>query len=411
MVAVFVGPSCLRGDVTPPPSKSVAHRALTAAALASRGPAGMALIKGVSADTSQDIGATMNCLNALFAETSGKVRLNCQESGTTLRFMVPLAAALGKEAIFTGTGRLAQRPLSEYTDIFQGKGVELDFSRAQGSLPLFLRGRLRSGRFLVPGHISSQYVSGLLLALPLLTAASVIELTSPLQSAPYVDLTLAILTKFGVKATPLSSADGAVAGWRLDGNQEYRLPDAAFPVEADYSQGAFWLVAKYLGHPLTVSGLCPNSLQGDRAIIELLVRLQANDNELETIDAGQFPDLAPVLAVAACHAPKTTVIANAGRLRLKESDRLAATAEGLSRLGAMIKETSDSMIITGGTRLKGGAVDAYNDHRIVMAMAIAALNSESGVTINGAEAVAKSYPNFFSELKRLGGNSDDLNMG
>lgn len=411
MVDIYVGPSTLKGNVIPPPSKSIAHRALIAAVLAAKGPGGMNAVKGITADTSQDIGATMGCLATLFSASPARVRLNCRESGTTLRFMIPLAAALGKEVEFTGAGRLAQRPLTEYSAILAPKGVELDFSRALGSLPLTIRGRLRGGSFSVPGHISSQYISGLLLSLPLLEEDSSIVLSSPLQSAPYVDLTLSVLEQFGVKVIPETTPDGSKSGWRVPGRQSYTTPPGGFEVEGDYSQGAFWLVAEYIGQPLTVIGLNPASLQGDRAIVDLLRRLAQEERGEIAIDVSQFPDLVPVLTVAACYSPGTTRIVNGGRLRLKESDRLTATAEGLSRLGGKVTQVGDDLNIRGGNQLVGGTIDSFNDHRIAMAMAIAALNSKNGVTINGAEAVAKSYPHFFRELKRLGGDVRGIDLG
>ena len=411
MAEIYVGPSTLKGKVIPPPSKSIAHRALIAATLAAKGPEGMNTVQGITTNTSQDIGATIECLETLFADLPARVNLDCRESGSTLRFMIPLAAALGKEVEFTGAGRLAQRPLTEYIAILSNKGVELNFSRAQESLPLTIRGQLQGGSFSVPGHISSQYVSGLLLSLPLLEEDSSIQLTSPLQSAPYVDLTLSVLEQFGIKVAANIASDGNRSGWWVTGSQNFTFPQGGFEVEGDYSQGAFWLVAKYMGHPLTVSGLNPTSIQGDRAIVHLLQRLaQKNHNEV-SIDVSQFPDLVPVLSVAACNAPKTTRIINGGRLRLKESDRLTATTEGLSRLGAKINQVGDHIHIQGGSQLTGGAIDSYNDHRIAMAMAIAALDSINGVTISGAEAVAKSYPNFFQELKRLGGDVRGIDLG
>lgn len=405
MAEVFVGPSRLQGVVTPPPAKSFAHRAFIAAVLAAGSPAGMDQVKGATRSTSADVAATMNCLDSLYS--SGPVaRLDCQESGSTLRFMIPLAAALGRDAQFVGSGRLAQRPLAEYRQILAGKGVSLDFSQAQGSLPLGISGQLQSGAFLVPGHVSSQYITGLLLALPLLAGDSAITLTSPLESAPYVDITLAVLAAFGIQV------ETNQGGWLVPGRQRYRLPAAGYQVESDYSQAAFWLVAKYLGHSLAVTGLAADSVQGDRAIIPLLAQLSKRcSGEPTVIDASQFPDLAPVLSVACSQTAGKTTIANAGRLRLKESDRLLATAQGLAALGADVVEGEDSLIIQGGRRLTGGRVDAHNDHRIVMAMAIAGLSSETGVCIVGAEAVAKSYPTFFTELARLGGDVRGLNLG
>lgn len=407
---VFVGPSELTGKVTPPPSKSIAHRALILAALAQGDAAGMAAVR--IQQPSQDIQATIDCLRALLAPGEGPSQLYCSESGSTLRFLVPVAAALGKEAVFTGAGRLSQRPLQEYCDILKDSGITLDSVRPGHSLPLKVQGKLRSGRYYVPGHISSQYITGLLLALPLLAGESTLQLTSPLQSAPYVDITLSLLAQFGVETVTLHSSSGGVTGWHVPGNQQYTIPQTGVDIEADYSQAAFWLVAQFMGQPLVVCGLNPDSLQGDRAIIPFLVQLSAaKGTEAVTMDVGHTPDLAPALAVAACFTPGHTVITNAGRLRFKESDRLQAIAQGLSAIGADIRTQGDCLIIAGGKPLVGGEASSHNDHRIAMALAIAALGTQRGVRILGASAIAKSYPNFYKELIRLGGNVHDLNLG
>lgn len=409
---LFVGPSHLKGTVTPPPSKSIAHRALILAALAERSASGTAAVQGIGRETSQDMAATIDCLQALLSPTNGPAELHCNESGSTLRFLVPVAAALGREAVFGGTGRLAERPLGEYANILGDKGVTLKFARAEHSLPLTVRGKLQSGEFHVPGHISSQYVTGLMLALPLLDGDSTIYLTSPLQSAPYVEITQLVLAQFGAQVKPLHDESGSITGWVVPGNQNYRIPDNGIKIEADYSQAAFWLVAQFMGQQVAVSGLNPDSAQGDRAIIPLLAELAAKGyGEQRDIDAAQIPDLVPALAVAACHVPGRTVIGNAKRLRLKESDRLQATADGLSRIGAAITAGADCLIIEGGALLLGGEADAHNDHRIAMALAIAALSTQKGVRIRGASAVNKSYPHFFAELKQLGGDVHGLDLG
>lgn len=401
---VFVGPSSLEGVVTPPPSKSIAHRALILAALAAGNASGMAAVRNIQRQSSQDIKATMDCLQALLTPGEAVPQLNCNESGSTLRFLVPVAAALAREAEFCGGGRLSQRPLKEYCDFLKDKGVTLDFARPGHSLPLKVGGQLRSGEFYVPGHISSQYITGLMLALPLLEGESTIQLTSPLQSAPYVEITLSLLAQFSAEVVPLHNS-----GWHVPGNQQYSIPQTDIDIEADYSQAAFWLVARFMGQSLRVSGLNPHSLQGDRAIIPFLAQLSAaKDIQPVTLDIGHTPDLAPALAVAACYTPGRTIIANAGRLLYKESDRLRATVQGLLGIGADISAGADRLIINGGKPLAGGEAASRNDHRIAMALAIAALGTQKGVRIRGANAVAKSYPNFFEELIRLGGTVHDL---
>jgi 3-phosphoshikimate 1-carboxyvinyltransferase len=330
--------------------------------------------------------------------------LDCHESGTTLRLMIPVVSALGVSATFTGQGRLPQRPLQEYRAIFAGHGVDLIFP-PEGSLPVSVRGQLTPGLFQVPGHVSSQYLSGLLLALPLLDGDSEIVLTSPLESAPYVEMTRRTLGEFGVmvQTTP--------TGYQVAGRQRFLPVD--YTVEKDYSQAAFWLVANYLGSEIKLSGLSDHSAQGDRAILPILASLakhQPQDLPF-IIDAAQIPDLVPILAVAASLTPGQTRIVNGARLRLKESDRLAVTADVLQAIGARIRVEDDSLIIDGQTELPGGQADSHGDHRIAMALAIAALKTAKGVTITHAEAVRKSYPEFFAEYSRLGGICHELNLG
>lgn len=409
---VVVGPSHLTGVVTPPPSKSIAHRALILAALAEGDTTRLHAVQGIGRETSQDIAATIDCLQALLSATTPPAKLNCCESGSTLRFLIPVAAALGRETIFSGAGRLAERPLGEYADILTDKGVTLNFAKPGHSLPLTVQGELQPGEFHVPGHISSQYITGLMLALPLLAGDSTIYLTSPLQSAPYVAITQSALAQFGAQVETLYAENGSAAGWSVPGNQRYYMPSHGINVEADYSQAAFWLVAKLMGHQVEVFDLNPDSVQGDRAIISLLAELSAQrDSEKTVINAEQIPDLVPALAVAACFVPGRTIISNAQRLRLKESDRLQATADELSRIGAAITAEADCLVIQGGIPLVGGEANAKNDHRIAMALAIAALNTAKGVRIRGASAVNKSYPHFFVELRKLGGVVHGLDLG
>lgn len=412
MSDIYIGPANLKGLVIPPPSKSVAHRALVLAALAEKSPQRMEAILGISAATSKDIEATMGCLKALLDPREGKAELNCHESGSTLRFLIPVAAALGRAAIFRGEGRLAERPLDEYEEILKDKGTSLEFHQEGLSLPLTIRGKLQSGEFKVPGHISSQYITGLMLALPLLEGESTIVLTSPLQSAPYVEMTRAVLEQFGLKAETIRGTRGELAGWRVPGRQLYKIPAGGVDVEADYSQAAFWLVAKFLGQEIWVESLNPQSAQGDRAIISILTDMEkSSPDEQLIIDSEQIPDLVPILTVAASQRLGQTVIKNAGRLRFKESDRLLATAKELNRIGGCVTEGVDYLAIQGGKILHGGEVDSHGDHRIAMAMAIAALTSQKGVLIRGAQAVNKSYPDFFRELKRLGGDVRGLELG
>ena len=389
-------PGKLRGAVQAPPSKSAAHRALVAAALAD-GPTSLRLGR-----LNQDIEATMRCLSALGASFDGdgerwrvmpasrvpaRAELDCGESGSTLRFLLPVACALGARARFTGRGRLPERPNRALTEALRAHGATID----SDLLPMAAEGPLTAGRFALPGDVSSQYVTGLLFALPLLDGDSAIALTTRLESAAYVDMTLRALAAFGV------TAEATGSGWRVPGGQRYRTP-GRLDVEGDWSAAAFWLAANRIGSDVRVEGLSEDTAQGDRAVLSLLGRPR--------IDASNVPDLVPALAAAAATLPQVTTVTGAARLRLKESDRLSATAGFINALGGRAEATADGLIVEGGRPIRGGRVDGAGDHRIVMAAAVLATAAEGPVTIAGAEAVAKSYPDFFRDFIRLGGRAD-----
>lgn len=407
MSEVFIGPGLLSGRITPPPSKSDAHRALICAALAGDPDC----VQSLAEPLSDDLAATRACLAAL---PRPDAVLDCHESGTTLRLLLPVVAALGRDSWLIGRGRLPQRPLRDFEAILGGHGVVLTFP-ASGSLPLAVSGRLQPGTFAMPGNISSQYLSGLLLALPLLAGDSAIQLTTPLESAPYVDMTIRTMQRFGVTVVV---SKPALPVYHVPGRQVYR--PTPYQVERDYSQAAFWLTADFGRGRLKVEGLAADSCQGDRQIVDLLAGFAAGaaaGRDAYIIDASQIPDLVPILAVAATQVNAVTQIVNAARLRLKESDRLASTTAALTAIGADIRETADGLMIAGGSRsafgpvLQGGTADSAGDHRITMALAVAALFSRTGVTIHGAECVRKSYPDFFSECQRLGGDVHGLHLG
>jgi len=395
-VNVAVYPGRLEGAVEAPPSKSHAHRLLICAALADRGT--VLEISGLS----NDIGATVRCLRALGAGievTSEGIRVNpivtpvsgasldCGESGSTLRFLMPLAAHLNCGAVLTGAGRLPDRPNGALLDQLLLHGATVDGTR----LPMRLSGGLTGGEYKLPGDVSSQFFTGLLLALPLLSEDSGIIATSPLESGPYVDMTLDALRRFGVHAERTPN------GFHVPGGQRYRSPGRA-TVEGDWSAAAFWLAANAIGSRVEVKGLNPDSAQGDRAAASIF-------RDLREADVSRVPDLMPVLAAVMALTPGEHRITGAARLRIKESDRLYAMAGVLNALGGDIEELPDGLLIRGG-RLRGGAVDGFNDHRVVMAAAIAATACEGPVTIRGAEAADKSYPNFFRDFARLGGKID-----
>ena len=402
---VQITPRHLSGTVTPPPSKSMAHRLLIAAALGS----GISTVRGVA--MSQDVEATLRCLTALggcWRQTApgtleitgiggrrsapGSVlpHLDCGESGSTLRFFLPIALAVAGGGVFTGQGRLMARPQGPYLDLFREKGI---FCEQTGGT-LTVRGTLEPGEYHLPGNVSSQFFTGLLFALPLLDGPSTIVPTTAVESWDYILMTLDALTGAGVTA-----AEPHTPG------EAFRVCPAAYQpfdrtVEADWSQAAFWYAAIALGSQLELTGLNAFSVQGDMAVVPHFLRLtQPGDQE---IDVSGIPDLLPPLAVMAAVRSGTTRFVNAARLRMKESDRLETTAALLTTLGVSAQAGPDFLTVQGGA-ITGGTVDGANDHRIVMAAAIAATASSSPVTIRGAEAVKKSYPDFWEVYQSLGG--------
>jgi len=422
---IRIQPHSLTGEVAAVPSKSVAHRCLIAAAVADQ-PTLLHLT-----GTNRDIEATLLCLGNLGAvferseqdtlrvtplrlnQLAGPVAFPCQESGTTLRFLLPLAAALGIEAHFSGEGRLSQRPLADLRQQLSLHGC----SFSKESLPFVLNGSLQPGDFHLPGNISSQYISGLLLALPMLEKDSRITLTTPLESAGYVDLTIDVLNQFGVRIHCLPD------GYGIPGRQTYHSP-GSMQVEGDWSNAAFWLVGgAFSPDGIRVNGLNLTSRQGDRAITSLLqragVKLSQSANSVTvqrdtirpiTADAAQIPDLVPLLAVLAAAAQGESRLLHVKRLRFKESDRLQAILEMMSSLGgrAFLEEDGDTLCIAGRGFLQGGLVNSYADHRMVMAASIAACFAKEPVTIRSAETIEKSYPDFFLDYAALGGKFDVL---
>lgn len=382
---IRITPKKLSGSVTPPPSKSLAHRYLLAALLA-----GMDT-DGLFPAGSQDIQATQRCAAALKAASPVEFpQLDCGESGSTLRFLIPIALATAEGGVFTGHGRLMERPLQPYFDIFEAQGISYQLQENT----LTVRGQLTPGIYTLPGNVSSQFVTGLLFALPLLNSDSEIRITSPLESRAYVDMTLDTLKAFGVEVENLDYET-----FRIPGNQTYHPQDLT--VEADWSQAAFWYAAAFLDNPLSINGMNPRSTQGDMVVADLYWRL-ARPGNVE-IDISGCPDLLPPLAIMAAVRAGTTLFSGAARLRIKESDRLTTVCQMLTALGAHAEESPDSLTVIGG-KLTGGTVDGAGDHRIVMAAAIAATACAAPVTILGADAVRKSYPDFFDVYKQLGGD-------
>lgn len=385
---ITITPRRLAGAITPPPSKSQAHRAMLALMLSQ----GEGTLTNLS--QSQDIEATQRCATALKAKGApcdSLPMLDCGESGSTLRFLIPIALALRGGGHFTGQGRLMERPQKPYFDLFDEKGIDHDLQYGV----LTVKGFLTPGQYRLPGDVSSQFVTGLLYALPLLPGDSEILLTSPLESKAYVAMTLDVLARFGIQIE--NNNDQC---FRVPGNQAFRATDMT--IESDWSQAGFWYAAAFLDNAVEVFGMNPASTQGDRVIGELYWRLAKPGDA--TIDVSDCPDLVPPLAAMAAVRQGTTHITNAARLRIKESDRLFAVTDVLTALGAKVEEQPDGLIIQGQTTLKGGvSVASHNDHRIAMMAAISATKCEFPVTIRGAECVRKSYPNFWDDYKALGG--------
>lgn len=381
-----ITPGKLSGTVTPPPSKSQAHRLLICAALAGEG----SVIHNLA--DSQDIRATRRCLAELTTDRRTLPELDCGESGSTLRFLIPLALALRGGGVFTGHGRLMERPQKPYFDLFDEKGIQYE----QKDGVLTVEGRLTPGEYRLPGNVSSQFFTGLLLALPLLDGPSAIIPTTPLESEGYIGMTLDAMHEFGVD---IASTRSIPPHYLVSGGRRYQRAEVT--VEGDWSQAAFWYAANCLGCTVDVRGVSQYSTQGDRVIESCCLELsQPGDTE---IDMSGCPDLAPPVAAAAAVRQGTTRLVNAGRLRIKESDRLAAITAALNALGARVTEHSDSLTIYGRDGLTGGTVDCCNDHRIAMMAAIAATRCREPVTLLGAECVAKSYPDFWEHYRMLGG--------
>lgn len=410
-------PGALRGEVKRVmTSKSQAHRLMICASWCGE----ETRISHLPA--SEDAAATVRCLRAMGTEIrkdgedlilkrgetpAERAEADCGESGSTLRFLLPLAAAKGVSTAFTGRGKLASRPLSPLYEEMTAHGAVLS---PQGKFPLMLDGQLEAGEYHLAGNVSSQFISGLLMALPALEGDSRLEIAGRLESRPYVQMTLAALKTFGIQIGEENN------GFTIPGGQTFRSPGTA-SAEGDWSGAAFWLAAGAISpEGVTVDGMNSDSAQGDRAILELLRRFGAAVTEEAdkmtvrrgklrgiTLDAADIPDLVPILSVVAACAEGETRITSIRRLRLKESDRVASVLALIRGLGGRGEASEDEMRIEGLGGLMGGDADAFGDHRIAMAAAIAATGAKGPVRLSGAESVSKSYPGFFEEFERLGG--------
>ena len=417
---IVIHPSSLSGSIEAIPSKSYAHRLLICAAMADR-PSFIALC-----GTNDDIDATARCLKALGADIvykdgglhvtpiSGRPKhavLDCGESGSTLRFLLPVAAALGIKSRFIGRGRLPYRPLEPLISRLREHGCTL----SDEHLPITVSGKLTGGVYELPGNISSQYITGLLLALPA-SGGGEIRIMTELQSIRYVEMTIGVMKQFGIDVVQNGSVYSVPAG-------VYRSPGVV-KVPGDWSNAAVWLCVGALSGRISVSGLSLDDAQGDSAVVDILRKFGADvaiDGDIVTVqkaplagitvDAGNIPDIIPPVAFVAANACGYTNIINAGRLRLKESDRLSVLAHNLEALGCIVWETSDSLRIMGQETTSGGKLNGYNDHRIVMSAVVGGVNSVEGVTVSDSEAVNKSYPDFFTDFRRLGGKADVKQSG
>ncbi len=423
MDTVF-SPACLTGTAAAPASKSEAHRRLLCAGLAK----GTTLLTGFM--HSEDTAATLRCIKALGASavregdtltiTGGAERpqlmpvYDCGESGSTLRFFVPIALALTHGGIFRMHGRLGRRPMDIYRELFVPRGVLWRMGEgADGTAELTVTGGLSSGDYMLPGNVSSQFVSGLLFALPLLPGPSSLTVTPPVESSGYIAMTVQALRDCGIRLEQTGDA-----AWRIPGSQRYGISSG--PLHGDWSQAAVLLCAGALGGDVTVTGLQLDSLQGDRAILEHLRTLGARVDEAEdavrvrggrltgaVLDMRDTPDIAPLLALVCQLAEGESRLTGCGRLRVKESDRLEETARMLRLMGGNAEIVGQDMVLRGIGGLKGGmTLPDSGDHRMVMLASLAALRADAPVTVRGVEALTKSWPDYLSEYRGLGGKAE-----
>lgn len=430
MSTAIVKKSALYGTVQAPSSKSVAHRIMICAALSRS----KCYIKNVS--QSNDMDATISCLETLGAKftrtgstlfldagefvqknSKEKFTLNCKESGTTLRIMIPICAALGLNVTFIGEGRLPQRPLDEYLSLLPLHGVSCTMGK--DFLPLTINGRLNGEHFEISPKVSSQYVTGLLLALSLLDNDTTLKLTGDLVGSQYVDITADVMRKFGVSVSFADNTYTLSGAHSFCARAEYSDESIGINVEGDWSQAAFFLCAGAISGDVTVTNLDINSRQGDKAIVDILKAFGANielqnDSVRVTksalkgaeVDALDTPDLVPVVAVLSSYADGNTNIYGVERLKFKESDRLLSTSDMINSLGGEATYTDSCMTIIGKRHLTGGNVQSYNDHRIVMASAVGALLCDNDTVIQDAQSVNKSYTDFFDDYNSLGGKAN-----
>lgn len=415
----------LDGYVNIPPSKSMAHRAVICASLAE----GESIIENI--DLSDDIISTINGMKEFGADIKidkdkliikgitkvnrkfkGTRVIDCNESGSTLRFLIPIGCLFSSENNFLGRGNLGKRPLDTFYDIFNLQGIKYSYDIEK--LDLKVSGKLKPSEFDVPGNISSQFITGLLFALPLLDGDSKITIKTETESKGYIDLTLKALKDFGIEIT-----NNDYKEFIIKGNQKYKPRN--YRVEGDYSSGTFFLCADAIGNNVLCKDLLQDSLQGDKGVIDVLSKMGVEFNITNTevigkasktkgvvIDASSIPDAIPALSVVACLSEGKTEIINAKRLRIKECDRLSAIVKELKKLGGKLEEREESIIIHGIEEFQGGSIVwSHKDHRIAMMLSIAGTRCKSPIVIKEIECVSKSYPKFFEDFKMLGGKIDE----
>lgn len=420
---VKIHPSKIHGKLRIPSSKSMAHRALICASLAE----GTSTLSGI--DASKDIEATIACMESLGAKiitsqdqiqvtgtnlkSQGKeILCPCNESGSTMRFLIPVASLTNDPVTFTGQGRLLERPMEIYARLFHNQGLAF----VQDSKGIRIQGALKPGDITIEGNISSQFISGLLFALPLLSKESTITVLKPYESRSYVELTLEMLQNFGIRIEKIHQTK-----YHIPENQTYQAQTLS--VEGDYSQAAFFSVLATLQGKLMLTNLKQDSHQGDKSILDLLnkagakltiqqdsIQIEHHELHAQTIDLADCPDLGPILCVLASFCPGTTHFIHAGRLRIKESDRVQAMETELKKWGVAIQTTEDTITIHGKQKYdcQNVVIDGHNDHRIVMAMTIFGLCAQTACIIEGAQAITKSYPTFFEDIEKIHGKVEIL---
>ncbi len=418
---VKITPSTVDGKISIPASKSMAHRAIICASLSD----GESIVSNVT--NSKDIEATVGCMKAFGAKIeslnettykikgtklssqTGNITCNANESGSTLRFLIPFAACTNAKVQFLGQGRLLQRPMDVYENEFKEQNIEF----IQNEKEIIINGSLQAKDYVVRGDISSQFITGLMFVLPLLESDSTLTITEPYESKSYVNLTLQMLHKFGIEIVETSSNS-----YFIKGNQSYKASNVS--VEGDFSQLAFFAVLGTLNHDIQCANMDISSQQGDKAILDFIPNYSTKEDTItihkstpnkQTIDLSNCPDLGPILCVLAAYTSGETKIINCARLRMKESDRIEAMETELKKWNVDITSTFDSITIHGKEKYSlDSAVEIFghNDHRIVMAMTVFGLCANTPCIIDDAQAISKSYPTFFDDIKKLGGKVEIL---